>query len=222
MGMFDWIECRYPLPGNVPDWATAHPRFQTKDLDQTLETYVITPTGLLVGMPDYTGLINFYNDNIVSSSGPRIYTAEGEDAWSVSYCAVFVNGMLVSLSETENNRRPAVKRRRSEQKFTPEDAAALKQRREESLLGRRIYLLWGNETIGRYVVVIAENSTELICQHEDLRFETVPRWQRGNCFFDSEDEALRSRKASADAWELLRLEYEAEIASKRIEHGKEE
>lgn len=192
MGMFDYIECHYPLPGNVPDWAkTANPTFQTKDMEDCwMDTYIITRSGTLDGHPDFTGTINFYNSNVVAS-GPGLYTANGEDAWDVGYRAVFVDGGIVSITETENERRPATKSPwRKQVPPTEEDIEARKRRRDESLVGKRIYTLWGTETIGRYVTVIAENSTEFICQHEDGEFETISRYQRDNCFFDSEAEAL--------------------------------
>ncbi len=52
MGMFDYVVCEYPLPGNPPQWVIDHARtgkFQTKDTDrQWLERYTITADGRLV------------------------------------------------------------------------------------------------------------------------------------------------------------------------------
>jgi hypothetical protein len=46
MGMFDYIECDYPLP-DAPDWASTC-EFQTKDFGNHLDLYRITPEGRLI------------------------------------------------------------------------------------------------------------------------------------------------------------------------------
>jgi hypothetical protein len=73
MGMFDWIECKYPLPdGRTVEGA------QTKDLECNLDHYTITGDGMLwrefykwEGYDDahrpgefvrFSGLLNFYDD----------------------------------------------------------------------------------------------------------------------------------------------------------------
>lgn len=52
MGMFDYIQCEYPLPDNPPQWvidAALKGEFQTKDTPEpSLETYTITADGRLI------------------------------------------------------------------------------------------------------------------------------------------------------------------------------
>jgi hypothetical protein len=52
MGMFDCIQCEYPLPDNPPQWIIDHARngeCQTKDTPaQFMETFTITADGRLI------------------------------------------------------------------------------------------------------------------------------------------------------------------------------
>jgi hypothetical protein len=93
--MFDEIECQYPLPDNPPDWVK-NARFQTKNFDNLLDLYTITPEGDLIRhciereyiddasaflgykvrivrewqeRVEFHGDIIFYTSNIKSSSG---------------------------------------------------------------------------------------------------------------------------------------------------------
>lgn len=45
MGMFDWVHCDYPLPGKPEGLRLS---FQTKDLDNQMDTYTITAEGRLL------------------------------------------------------------------------------------------------------------------------------------------------------------------------------
>jgi hypothetical protein len=47
MGMFDYIICRYPLPGKPPSFIDADHQFQTKDFDCYLDLYIVSETGKL-------------------------------------------------------------------------------------------------------------------------------------------------------------------------------
>ena len=93
MGLFDWIRCDYPLPGEpLPQSVLDGGGLQTKDLDCGLLQYVITKDGVLnralnddeTPLTDFTGTVNFYGSNIVAY-GPGTYTRDGEDAVSVEY-----------------------------------------------------------------------------------------------------------------------------------------
>jgi len=70
--MFDYINCRHPLPdGHNP----AGERYQTKDTpNQYCDTYIIQENGTLTQddkLVDFHGDLNFYACN-VSGSGPKI------------------------------------------------------------------------------------------------------------------------------------------------------
>jgi hypothetical protein len=76
MGMFDWLNCDYPLPNGKPAVEPGRydaASYQTKDLDNDLDVYRITADGRLVvdkisGWSDreageevkHTGRISFY------------------------------------------------------------------------------------------------------------------------------------------------------------------
>ena len=102
MGMFDYVRCEYLLPGNPPIVPTDS--FQTKDLACIMTCYTITSNGHLVNeeglddRSDFTGTIRLAWSNVVAV-GPGVYTANGEDAVSLEYQAVFVHGRLDELKE---------------------------------------------------------------------------------------------------------------------------
>lgn len=142
MGMFDHIICDFPLP-NLPSFVQSGHLYQSKDLDCTLATYTIREDGrLLKGGKelDYTGVLCFYTSNIVGS-GAAIYTRNGEDAHSIEFEAIFVNGFLQKLKQTENSIQPAFKSKPFKlPKITDEDRQRIKEREEEDLTGRVLYV----------------------------------------------------------------------------------
>ncbi len=123
MGMFDEIECQYPLPDNPPDWVK-NDRFQTKNFDNLLDLYTITPEGDLIRHCDereyiedataflghrtriirewqetveFHGDIVFYTSNIQSSSGGGQYGLRadtGDVPLIFEYKARFTEGKL--------------------------------------------------------------------------------------------------------------------------------
>ena len=97
MGLFDEIVCEYPLPG----WPTHEsPRFQTKDLDCSMDTYRISADGRLLrsrseGAPEwhdveYHGVIGFYTS--LERAGGR--------EW-FEYTAKFTDGRLVGAERMQ-------------------------------------------------------------------------------------------------------------------------
>lgn len=216
MGMYDYVICEYPLPGNPPEWAK---EFQTKDLDCQMDTYTITADGRLVGnedLSDFTGTIEFYDSNVVAS-GPGTYTQNGEDAQWAEYRAIFVVGKLSELREIENRRERAAKYKpREYPRLTDEDRQSIGARREESLIGKTMWLWWGSlnpDYQGYSVTVIAENSKEWVAQSADGSFEKVGRYQRDNCFHDSYEDGKRYNDERKAEWERKKAEYEAAISA---------
>ena len=99
MGMFDWLNCDYPLPGGkkppkVGRYDAA--QYQTKDLSNELDVYRITGDGRLLlevagdwkmdaqagrSYSDFTGDVSFYGGG---SGMEDIFTARFDDGRLVS------------------------------------------------------------------------------------------------------------------------------------------
>lgn len=116
MGMFDYVKCSAPLPGEPPAFVGPGHRFQTKDLDCTLAEYEITADGRMVlsgreDAIDFDGDVNFYDTNCVGASinqdGMVHFTEDGEDAEFVEYVARFADGRLTGIEEVDRTRWPA-------------------------------------------------------------------------------------------------------------------
>jgi hypothetical protein len=214
MGMFDSVRCEYPLPGDPPANA-AELEFQTKDLDCLLETFTISKEGILEGKEHFTGSINFYTNNIVAR-GPGIYTRHGEDAQSLKYLCVFIDGKVSKITEIENRREPALKYREIiVDKPSHEEVERRRQRQAESLVGRKLCIWWGGDFREPYMAaVVAENSSELVFQKDDGRFEILDRSQRDHSFFDSREDGKKHKDARVAEWARRKAEYEEELARK--------
>jgi hypothetical protein len=103
MGMFDYVNCHYPLPGKVqPDTY----EFQSKSTDCKLDVYTISKDGILsvernggsvAGFrmseeSDYTGGITFYTYSKNSEF-------DESSTW-YEYAAEFKNGKLIDIETT--------------------------------------------------------------------------------------------------------------------------
>lgn len=221
MGMFDYLLCEKPLPGTVPAWIGRDHDFQTKDTPaQYLETYVIREDGTFSD-GEFTGEIDFYTSNICGS-GPGIYTQRGEDAESVSFLAKVVDGRVIDLTQTAYQIQPALPSSQycaPRVSPTPEQIAASKARDAESLLGRKLYVMYGtlrNEEPNGYAVeVIAENDRQLcvrLIAASDYAqvgdFELLDRQMRDSTFFDSESDAKADNKERTDDWDERKKVYD--------------
>src|SRR4051812_34640485 len=113
MGMFDWVICEYPLPGENINVPSDH-RFQTKDFECCMSTYRITPDGRLVDQDEagehvnFTGELRFWDSNIVGSGSIGVFTATGEDAVECEYGARFIEGLVQEISQVEFQTVPAL------------------------------------------------------------------------------------------------------------------
>jgi hypothetical protein len=175
----------------------------------------------------YTGTIEFYGSNVVAS-GPGRYTRNGEDAEDVEYKAIFVEGRLTSVSQTQYSIQPSttLPKRLLPTLLTQEERSEIKAREAESLVGKTIYVLWGGQEDGYYTTVIAEDDRELVCQAKEERksswgvklsnFEIMGRFNRDTTFFDTKEEAFAHRKERSDLWESEKQEYERIIAEKKL------
>ena len=122
MGMFDTIKCDYPLPITLEmvDWDidVQNLKFQTKDLENLLDDYIITPEGRLLHVQherkwvdnddsffkgyletintkivsvDYHGVIYFYCYEDLPQKDGKYYTFDAE------YAAKFSDNKLTSI-----------------------------------------------------------------------------------------------------------------------------
>lgn len=97
MGMFDYIDCEYPLPEGAPTR-----NFQSKDTpDQMLTQYLITEDGRLLNgegeLVDFDGEIEFYHSNICASGPEGYLTDDDKPAACWIFFAIFEDGKLVSV-----------------------------------------------------------------------------------------------------------------------------
>ena len=206
MGMFDEIRCDYPLPNDPPAFASKSGyRFQTKALNCELEVYTISSDGGLYrcngSLVPLTGDVSFYTSNSIGSSHGVEFTANGEDSESVEYLAVFHNGRLQKIHESERTRVPALAHAELNggdgiREHPETDRIA---REGESLLGRKLFLLWGGQTIqeGVEVMIVFDGPKEWAIQDAFGRLEVIPREHRDNILFDSREAAASHRDFQA-------------------------
>jgi hypothetical protein len=123
MGMFDYINCKYPLP--IAD--TQGLQFQTKDTDsQYLDLYEIREDGTLwhedverKWVEDKSALLGGYMERVsaewkpvqmtgeirfYTSHGPMHKPGDGFGQWWIEYSAYFVDGKLQSMNLIEDRR----------------------------------------------------------------------------------------------------------------------
>lgn len=219
MGMFDNIICHYNLPGIPPAWIREGHPFQSKDLDCQMDTYTIAADGSF-DEADYTGNLVFYTSNVVGA-GPGLYTQNGEDAEDVEYTAKIVDGKLVSITETGRSSTPAFPV--SKQIFAMNGVSAVARQTPKAALavGTRLYVLWGGQEVGYWVEVVHIGSRHIcvVCTskvdfHHAGNLELLDPRLRDHSFWDSEDEALGTRKQRKDSWDARRKEYEDFVAQR--------
>jgi hypothetical protein len=122
MGMFDYLKCSYPLPGNPPAFVNPGHEFQTKDLECSLDHYEITTDGRLLheqydtedqsdpnaeGFMRLAGMMTRVNKRWVElkdfTGGVEFHDgAPGEPEYHwIEYTALFARGKLLELIETD-------------------------------------------------------------------------------------------------------------------------
>lgn len=217
MGMFDYIVCDYPLP-DCPAFVKKGHQFQTKDTDpQWLETHTIAEDGSF-SIDGYTGTVEFYTSNIVGS-GPGIYTRNGEDAESVTYLAAFDNGRVKTIERIAYDCEPGMVSDHEPYRPTDEDVARWRAREAESLVGRRIYVLYGGQTEGYWGEVIAEGIKQLCIRNDEGELELLHRSSRDTTHFDSVEDATASRQRRTTDWETRKARYDKYAEEWRKQKG---
>lgn len=132
---FDNVVCRYPLPGNVPDFLKKKPWFQTRDLYGGMNDYEITKDGVVKPVID-SGLLDFcrelglemdaplrwkrkrleiYASNISSGrpmpDGSYGYTTfDGQEMCDITYVVNIRNSVVSSIRELHRRTEPALNR----------------------------------------------------------------------------------------------------------------
>jgi hypothetical protein len=109
MGMFDTVECFYPLPDTSPRELDDMNRnddlsggFQTKSLECTLASYTITKDGNLLRegvLYDYVGHIIFYTNGKMYKMVDSPYMDKGQYrkySW-YEYDAIIIHGKVESI-----------------------------------------------------------------------------------------------------------------------------
>ena len=143
MGMFDEIICKYPLPVvdgdlgelDVIDWSKEV--FQTKDLDNTLDRFEITETGVLV----YSG---YLSAKVVGDTWKRIGSESKfhgdiqfgtiifgeENDYRIEYEARFTDGQVVYIQLLEWTTTSNQARITANKKFKEKQIAAKNQKKK--------------------------------------------------------------------------------------------
>lgn len=229
MGLYDYVKCEYPLPGNPPDWAK-DAYFQTKDFDSLMDTYIITTDskllkdvgkdekdpdgGPVLGDIGLTCTINFYTSNVVAS-GPGTYTSDGEDAHWLEYSAEFVKGELLEIQEIENRKQPAAKSKPfSWPKPTEQEKAERAHRMTESLAGYTVFVQYGGSSPGYFAEVVFETERQLVLKNKLGNLELMYRSDRDCLYFDTQEESIAYTAHRKADWDAKTKEYEEEIARK--------
>lgn len=129
MGMFDSLYCKYPLP--IPE--VQEMQFQTKDLDNFLNNYLIDENGVLWredydtedrSDPNAKGIVRLFgcmtrvnqkwvavsdfNDEIEFYSEYPSYGEKREHCGWTSFLAQFKNGQMTSIQIKENDVPPYI------------------------------------------------------------------------------------------------------------------
>lgn len=95
-----------------------------------------------------------------------------------------------------------------------EENRARREREQECLTGRTLWLWWGGRETGHPVTVIAENNRQLVVQTADKRFQIVDRFSRDQTLFDSEQDGRHLLEERQAKRERQRREYEDAIQNR--------
>jgi hypothetical protein len=214
MGMYDDLQCHYPLPGTQPEFVK---EFQTKSLDCLLDVITITKDGRLEEYPDFTGMVQFYGCNIVAAGPSGTYTEYGEDIESVTYLATFVDGKLTNIEQTHYEREPALSIKemptwKIRKKFNSE------LQENNSLIGQKLFVA-DPFVVGKgYLAEVVYETEKQLCVKDDKgNLILFYRWQVGNILFKNADEA----KANSE-FQKQQIQEEVEDYKKKLSEKLEE
>ena len=214
MGMYDYIICRYPLPGEPPGFcANAGHQYQTKSLDCLLHTYEITQAGQLKRiesgvweklhepeMISFDGVLEFYDGNLSAAAYGLGFTQNGEDEEWVTYEATFVNGVVQRIIETERERKPALARYLLEEIDAKFDKDQPEVTMTEPEIGQRLYLQRSG-----WVTLLSKTLREWAAADETGRIHKLHPNGLGRRLFHSQEESDRVKTWREKTQELKRV-----------------
>lgn len=225
MGMYDDIICRYPLPGEPPNFCAKEGyRFQSKSLDCFMATYEITEAGELLQTGemygnlekpepvDFHGVLEFYTSNWAALAYGVRFTASGEDFESVTYEATFVNGKVQSIVETERERGPALARHLMDEIDALFDRDEPEVTMTEPEAGQSMYLQWGGGSKGYPVTFLAKTPRDWVVADERGKVDTLHSSDLGRLLFHSKEESDRVK-----AWSEKVREQKIAYAKRLLE-----
>jgi len=211
MGMFDWVHCDYPLPGEQLEFVE---EFQTKSLDCQMHDITIDADGNLVGRSYFTGLIEFYGSNVCAAGPAGVYTRTGDDYESTTYEATFVDGKLTEIKQVGYERKPALAS--SEMRHMQDMRLGSELNEDDSFINQKLFVLWGGTPVekGYYVEVVYETDKQLCVKHEDGHVQLLDRWSIGNTIFKDQEEAQADKEHRKAEMDKEKEEYQRKIAEK--------
>jgi len=229
MGMFDYVYCDYPLPGEPLELLD---EFQTKCLDCTLAEVTITEDGKLTILQmlsyegydpkkipeplDYTGIIEFGGSNYVASGPSGFYTRNGEDFESATFEATFKDGQLTEIEQTGYQRKPCLSVKEMPPHGSYQKGSELEE--DDSYLGKTLFVCWGGfgpaVERGYEVEVVHETDKQLCVKKKDGQLETLDRFQIGNTIYKNLEEAQADEDYRAKRIEEERANYEKKLKEK--------
>lgn len=152
----------------------------------------------------FDGVIEFYHSNWSSMAYGMVFTTDGEDYESVTYEAMFVDGVVKKVAETERERKHSLSSEvyRQLDAMFQEDKPVIDE--SEPDVGAEMYVLWGsiNRKLDGYPAkLIAKTSRDWAFVGRHDKIETIDPSQLGNCLFHSEADAKAQRSWEHRLWD---------------------
>lgn len=200
MGMFDEIVCEFKLPEPVPAFIKKDHRFQTKDLDCTLDVYKISEDGRLLFQNEeenYTGELNFYTSNICGVGHGCYFTKDGSSAEQIDYKAIFINNRCTQIELVRYEIKDALPVK--EQNFNYLEEVEFEET-PESFLNSTFFVLWGgtDPENGYTGECIAESQKEIVIRTGE-KFQTLHKSSFNYTLFLNKEHAIRVRTSKENA-----------------------
>lgn len=211
MGMFDWVQCDYPLPGTKLEFVD---KFQSKSFDCVMSNLKILENGDLEGAGIFTGTITFYGCNIVAAGPAGEYTKNGEDVERVTYEVSFTDSKLKEISQVHYQRYAALASKEMPKPGNYKKGSTLNEK--DSFLGQKLYVLWGGRDEGHEIEVVYETDRQLCVKDEKGMLELMHQSQIGSTIFKDVAEAKADREYFKDQIEKEKSNYQKKLAEKRI------
>lgn len=204
MGMFDNLICELPLPDGAPEFVLDQGHlFQTKSLDCGLLTYTLDAAGVLRLNGDrshFSGLLEFYDSNVVACGYGFYFTREGEPAVHVDYAVLIENGQVIGPIQVTLESEPAINARAvnllrlvAEEKDYPNQSEP-----PEVWTGQELFCMWGTidpqERLehGYSVRVMTDAGRQIGVSNAEGQLEMIHKSQWNNTLFSTREEAQRA------------------------------